>query len=77
MGWGSYLKPRTRPTSSNAFRPVNLKYLSRIEVACKHELPESYKLGTEDEKGYRITFISWILALKDLFEDCGMDTILG
>ena len=72
---GSSLTPRTRPASSNAFRPVNLKYLPRIEAACKQGLPESYKLGTEDEKGYKITFTSWISALKDMFEDCGMDTV--
>ena len=72
---GSSLAPRTRPASSNAYRPENLKHLFHIEAACKTGLPANYTLGTEDEKGYTITFTSWISALKEFFEDCGMDTV--
>ena len=65
----------TRPELSNASRPVSLNYLRSIEVACKTGFLESRKLGTEDEKSYKITFTSWLSAIRVYFEDCGMDSI--
>lgn len=74
---GPNLKKLTRPKSSNARRPTDLKSLAKVQDACEEGLSESRQLGTSDDKDNNITVTSWVSEIRGLLEKRGMDTVFS
>ena len=74
---GPNLKKLTRPKSSNARRPTDLKSLAKVQDACEEGLSESRQLGTSDDKDNNITVTSWVNEIRGLLEKRGMDTVFS
>ena len=72
---GSVVNPIKRPKSTTARRPTEFKSIRAVEKECCEGLDSEKRLGLEDEKDYRITFTSWIDAIRAKMEHCGMDGI--
>ena len=72
---GPNLAKLTRPKSSNARRPSDLKSLSKVQDACEEGLSEGRQLGTVDDKDNNITVTSWVNEVRGIIEKRGMDTV--
>ncbi len=65
----------TRARSIHARRPEDFRSAEKVKTQCTKGLPDSHKLGLEEEKQFTTTFTTWISAIREIMEERGMDTV--
>ena len=68
-------KGLSKAKSIHARRPQDFRNAEKITSSCTQGLKEEYKLGTDTEPNYSVTFTSWVSAIRDYIEERGMDTV--